>query len=393
MTDTIDKADILRERVRAFMQTKVPAEYITRTRDGLGLSKQEQEHWHSLLDSEGWLVNHWPQEWGGPGWSPLERYVFDYETAVGNAPRILPFGVSMLGPVILKFGSQSQKEHWLPRIRSGADWWCQGYSEPGAGSDLASLKTTAVRDGDHYLVNGQKTWTTLGQHANMMFCLVRTDREAKPQQGISFLLIAMNTPGIDVRPLYLLNGEHEVNEVFLQDVRVPILNLVGEENKGWDCAKYLLTYERTGIAGVGICIALFNKLRSVAAKVQRNGKPLLEDGLFRQKLAKVWMDVSNLKETNLRILMKVARDGAPGAESSVLKILGTEIRQELFSLLRQAAGSRALTLYTTETAGFDDCPPELITASENYFNHRKLSIFGGSNEIQKNILSKLVLGL
>ena len=393
MTDTIDKADILRERVRAFMQTKVPAEYITRTRDGLGLSKQEQEHWHSLLDSEGWLVNHWPQEWGGPGWSPLERYVFDYETAVGNAPRILPFGVSMLGPVILKFGSQSQKEHWLPRIRSGADWWCQGYSEPGAGSDLASLKTTAVRDGDHYLVNGQKTWTTLGQHANMMFCLVRTDREAKPQQGISFLLIAMNTPGIDVRPLYLLNGEHEVNEVFLQDVRVPIQNLVGEENKGWDCAKYLLTYERTGIAGVGICIALFNKLRSVAAKVQRNGKPLLEDGLFRQKLAKVWMDVSNLKETNLRILMKVARDGAPGAESSVLKILGTEIRQELFSLLRQAAGSRALTLYTTETAGFDDCPPELITASENYFNHRKLSIFGGSNEIQKNILSKLVLGL
>ena len=393
MTDTIDKADILRERVRAFMQTKVPAEYITRTRDGLGLSKQEQEHWHSLLDSEGWLVNHWPQEWGGPGWSPLERYVFDYETAVGNAPRILPFGVSMLGPVILKFGSQSQKEQWLPRIRSGADWWCQGYSEPGAGSDLASLKTTAVRDGDHYLVNGQKTWTTLGQHANMMFCLVRTDREAKPQQGISFLLIAMNTPGIDVRPLYLLNGEHEVNEVFLQDVRVPIQNLVGEENKGWDCAKYLLTYERTGIAGVGICIALFNKLRSVAAKVQRNGKPLLEDGLFRQKLAKVWMDVSNLKETNLRILMKVARDGAPGAESSVLKILGTEIRQELFSLLRQAAGSRALTLYTTETAGFDDCPPELITASENYFNHRKLSIFGGSNEIQKNILSKLVLGL
>ena len=393
MSDTMEKAEVLRQRVREFMRTKVPAEYIERTRSGLGLSKQEQEHWHSLLDSEGWLVNHWPQEWGGPGWSPLERYVFDYETAVGNAPRILPFGVSMLAPVILKFGSQQQKEHWLPRIRSGADWWCQGYSEPGAGSDLASLKTTAVRDGDHYVVNGQKTWTTLGQHANMMFCLVRTNASAKAQEGISFLLIDMQTPGVEVRPLYLLNGEHEVNEVFLQDVRVPVDNLVGEENKGWDCAKYLLTYERTGIAGVGICISLFNKLRAVAAKVRRNGKPLIEDMLFRQKLAKVWMDIANLMETNLRILMKAAQSGAPGAESSILKILGTEIRQELFSLLRQAAGSRALTLYAAETQSIDACPMELLTASENYFNHRKLSIFGGSNEIQKNILSKFVLGL
>ncbi len=393
MSDTAEKAEALRQRVRAFIQTKVPAHYIERTRGGLGLGKQEQEHWHSLLDSEGWLVNHWPQEWGGPGWSPWERYVFDYETAVGNAPRILPFGVSMLAPVILKFGSQQQKERWLPRIRSGADWWCQGYSEPGAGSDLASLKTTAVRDGDHYVVNGQKTWTTLGQHANMMFCLVRTHASAKAQEGISFLLIDMDTPGIEVRPLYLLNGEHEVNEVFLQDVRVPVENLVGEENKGWDCAKYLLTYERTGIAGVGICISLFNRLRAVAAKAQRNGRPLIEDMLFRQKLARVWMDIANLKETNLRILMKAARDGVPGAESSILKILGTEIRQELFSLLRQAAGSRALTLYGAEAQDLDACPTELLTASENYFNHRKLSIFGGSNEVQKNILSKFVLGL
>ena len=393
MTDITEKAEVLRQRVREFMRTKVPAQYIERTRNGLGLSKQEQEHWHGLLDSEGWLVNHWPQEWGGPGWSPLERYTFDYETAVGNAPRILPFGVSMLAPVILKFGSQQQKERWLPRIRSGADWWCQGYSEPGAGSDLASLKTTAVREGDHYVVNGQKTWTTLGQHANMMFCLVRTDMTAKPQAGISFLLIDMKMPGIEVRPLYMLNGEHEVNEVFLQDVRVPVENLVGEENKGWDCAKYLLTYERTGIAGVGICISLYNKLRAVAAKVQRDGRPLIEDLLFRQKLAKVWMDIANLKETNLRILLKASKDGVPGAESSVLKILGTEIRQELFSLLRQAAGARALTLHAGDAPDFDDCPTELLTASENYFNHRKLSIFGGSNEIQKNILSKFALGL
>lgn len=392
MSDTSAKAEILRQRVRDFMQNKVPAEYIERTRNGLGLSKEEQVHWHCLLDAEGWLVNHWPQEWGGPGWSPLERYVFDYETAVANAPRILPFWVSMLAPVILKFGSQAQKEHWLPRIRSGEDWWCQGYSEPGAGSDLASLKTTAVRDGDHYIVNGQKTWTTLGQHANMMFCLVRTDTQVKAQEGISFLLIDMNTPGIEVRPLYLYNGEHEVNEVFLQDVRVPVENLVGVENKGWDCAKYLLTYERTGIAGVGICISLFNKLRALAEQAQRNGMPLIQDALFRQKLAKVWMDIANLKETNLRILMR-APGGVPGPESSALKILGTEIRQELFSLLRQAAGSRALGIYAAETFGFDDCPTALLTASENYFNHRKLSIFGGSNEVQKNILSKFVLGL
>jgi alkylation response protein AidB-like acyl-CoA dehydrogenase len=392
MSDTAQKADILRQRVRDFMQHTVPQDYIERTRNGLGLSKEEQVHWHGLLDAQGWLVNHWPQEWGGPGWSPLERYVFDYETAVANAPRILPFGVSMLAPVILKFGTQAQKERWLPRIRSGEDWWCQGYSEPGAGSDLASLKTTAVRDGDHYVVNGQKTWTTLGQHANMMFCLVRTDTQAKAQEGISFLLIDMHTPGIEVRPLYLFNGEHEVNEVFLQDVRVPVENLVGIENKGWDCAKYLLTYERTGIAGVGICISLFNKLRALAAQVQRNGQPLLEDVLFRQKLAKVWMDIANLKETNLRILMRAA-GGVPGPESSVLKILGTEIRQELFALLRQAAGSRALALFDAQTVSLDDSPTALLTAAENYFNHRKLSIFGGSNEVQKNILSKFVLGL
>ena len=393
MNELSPKAQELGARVREFMRTKVPAEYIERTRNGLGLSKQEQVHWHNLLDAEGWLVNHWPVEWGGPGWSPMERYVFDYETAVGYAPRILPFGVSMLAPVILRYGSQAQKKHWLPRIRNGADWWCQGYSEPGAGSDLASLKTSAVRDGDHYVVNGQKTWTTFGQHANMMFCLVRTDKESKPQEGISFLLIDMDTPGIEVRPLYMLNGEHEVNEVFLNDVRVPVANLVGEENRGWDCAKYLLTYERTGIAGVGICISLYNKLRAIAAKVQRNGKALIDDPLFRQKLAKVWMDLSNLKETNLRILLGVEKGGVPGPESSVLKILGTEIRQELFSLLRQAAGSRAVAVHEHATSGFDDCPEALLTATDNYFNHRKLSIFGGSNEVQKNILSKFVLGL
>ncbi|QIL80388.1 pimeloyl-CoA dehydrogenase large subunit [Diaphorobacter sp. HDW4A] len=393
MNELSPKAQLLGARVREFMQTRVPPDYIERTRNGLGLTKDEQVHWHNLLDAEGWLVNHWPVEWGGPGWSPMERYVFDYETAVGNAPRILPFGVSMLAPVILRYGSDAQKQRWLPRIRSGADWWCQGYSEPGAGSDLASLKTSAVRNGEHYIVNGQKTWTTFGQHANMMFCLVRTDRESKPQEGISFLLIDMRTPGIEVRPLYMLNGEHEVNEVFLNDVRVPVENLIGEENRGWDCAKYLLTYERTGIAGVGLCISLYNKLRAIAAKVVRNGRPLIDDPLFRQKLAKVWMDLSNLKETNLRILLNAQKGGVPGPESSVLKILGTEIRQELFSLLRQAAGSRAVAVHAPALADFDESPEALLTATDNYFNHRKLSIFGGSNEVQKNILSKFVLGL
>jgi len=389
--------EAFRAEVQAFLKAKLPERIATKVKAGQRLSKADQDEWHAILNERGWLANHWPKEYGGPGWGAVEKFIFDTECALAGGPRIVPFGVNMLGPVLIKFGNEAQKKYWLPRILSGADWWCQGYSEPGAGSDLASVKTTAVRQGDHYIVNGQKTWTTQGQHANMIFCLVRTDREAKAQSGISFLLMDMKSPGVELRPIRTLDGDKEVNEVFFTDVKVPVENLVGEENKGWTYAKYLLTYERTGIAGVGFCIAALAKLKVVAAKVMKNGQPLDQDPLFAARMAKVEIDLENMKTTNLRVIAAVAGGGVPGAESSMLKIRGTEIRQEILSLIRRAVGPYALPFieeaqyegYADEPVG----PKEAATAAANYFNYRKLSIFGGSNEIQKNIISKMILGL
>nr|WP_288850778.1 acyl-CoA dehydrogenase family protein [uncultured Acidovorax sp.] len=389
--------EAFRAEVQAFLKAKLPERIATKVKAGQRLSKADQDEWHAILNERGWLANHWPKEYGGPGWGAVEKFIFDTECALAGGPRIVPFGVNMLGPVLIKFGNEAQKKYWLPRILSGEDWWCQGYSEPGAGSDLASVKTTAVRQGDHYIVNGQKTWTTQGQHANMIFCLVRTDREAKAQSGISFLLVDMQSPGVELRPIRTLDGDKEVNEVFFTDVKVPVENLVGEENKGWTYAKYLLTYERTGIAGVGFCIAALAKLKVVAAKVIKNGKPLDQDPLFAARMAQVEIDLENMKTTNLRVIAAVAGGGVPGAESSMLKIRGTEIRQEILSLIRRAVGPYALPFieeaqyegYADEPVG----PKEAATAAANYFNYRKLSIFGGSNEIQKNIISKMILGL
>ncbi|CAN7330439.1 acyl-CoA dehydrogenase family protein [Acidovorax sp. LjRoot38] len=389
--------EAFRAEVQAFLKAKLPERIATKVKAGQRLSKADQDEWHAILNERGWLANHWPQEYGGPGWGAVEKFIFDTECALAGGPRIVPFGVNMLGPVLIKFGNEAQKKYWLPRILSGEDWWCQGYSEPGAGSDLASVKTTAVRQGDHYIVNGQKTWTTQGQHANMIFCLVRTDREAKAQSGISFLLVDMQSPGVELRPIRTLDGDKEVNEVFFTDVKVPVENLVGEENKGWTYAKYLLTYERTGIAGVGFCIAALAKLKVVAAKVMKNGQPLDQDPLFAARMAQVEIDLENMKTTNLRVIAAVAGGGVPGAESSMLKIRGTEIRQEILSLIRRAMGPYALPFieeaqyegYADEPVG----PKEAATAAANYFNYRKLSIFGGSNEIQKNIISKMILGL
>ena len=330
-----------RDEVRGFLKDKLPEDLSHKVKNGLQLSKQDMERWHAILNERGWLANHWPEQHGGPGWSAVQKFIFEHECALAGTPRIVPFGLSMLGPVLIKYGNEAQKAHWLPRILNGADWWCQGYSEPGSGSDLASVKTSAVRDGDHYIVNGQKTWTTLGQHANMIFCLVRTNREAKAQQGISFLLVDMNSPGVEVRPIITLDGEHEVNEVFFTDVKVPVENLVGEENKGWTYAKYLLTYERTNIAGVGFSVAGLEKLKAVAGRMLRNGKPLTQDPLFAARLAKVEIDLENMKTTNLRVIAAVAGGGVPGAESSMLKIRGTEIRQEILSLVRRAMGPYA----------------------------------------------------
>ncbi|WP_298687575.1 acyl-CoA dehydrogenase family protein [uncultured Sphingomonas sp.] len=389
--------EAFRAEVRLFLAEQLPARIADKVRTGKRLTKADMVEWHAILNARGWLANHWPVEWGGPGWSVVQRYIFDVETALAHAPRIIPFGVSMLGPVLLEYGSDAQKQHWLPRILDGSDWWCQGYSEPGAGSDLAGLKCAAVRDGDDYVVNGQKTWTTLGQFADMIFCLVRTDPKAKKQEGISFLLIDMKSPGVEVRPIILLDGEHEVNEVFFTDVRVPAANLVGEENKGWTYAKYLLTYERTNIAGVGGSMAAFDWLKHVAGAQKKAGKPLAVDPYFAARLAKLEIDLENMKTTNLRVLASVAHGGAPGAESSMLKIRGTEIRQEITALTRRALGPYAQPFvsealdegYNGEPIGPDYAAP----VAAEYFNNRKLSIFGGSNEIQREIITKAILRL
>jgi len=393
--------EAFRAEVRAFLADKLPARLAEKVSTGRHLSKADMEEWHAILNERSWLANHWPTRYGGSGWNAVQKFIFDNECALAHAPRIEPFGVNMLGPVLIKYGSEAQKRRWLPRILDGSDWWCQGYSEPGAGSDLASVKTTALRgsdvQGDHYIVNGQKTWTTLGQHANMIFCLVRTDPKVKKQEGISFLLVDMTTPGVEVRPIITLDGGREVNEVFFTDVRVPAENLVGEENKGWTCAKYLLTYERTNIAGVGFSVAALERLKKAAARLKMNGRPLAEDPSFAARLARVEIDLENMKTTNLRVIAAVAGGGVPGAESSMLKIRGTEIRQEISSLMRRAMGPYAQPFVAEALEeGFEGAsvgPAEAASAAAQYFNNRKLSIFGGSNEIQRNIISKMILGL
>lgn len=383
--------------VERFLKDKLPADISSKVLSGKRLAKSDHERWHAVLSEKGWLAAHWPVKHGGTGWGPVQRHIFEEACAAAGAPQIIPFGLSMVAPVIIKFGTDAQKAHYLPRILNGQDWWCQGYSEPGAGSDLASVKTRAVRDGDHYVVNGQKTWTTLGQHANMIFCLVRTDPSAKMQEGISFLLIDMATPGVTVRPIITLDGEHEVNEVFFDDVRVPVENLVGTENGGWTCAKYLLTYERTGIAGIGMAKQALRHLKDVAARQTANGRPLSADPLFAARLAEVEIDLMALEMTNLRVVAAVQGGGVPGAESSILKVRGTEIRQAITDLLRRAVGPYALPFtpemldggWNGEPVGPDYAAP----LAAQYFNRRKLSIYGGSNEIQKNIVAKMILGL
>jgi len=386
-----------RDEVRAFLNSELPADIAAKTRLGKHLSKEDHQRWQQILVRRGWYAPGWPVELGGTSWGPVEKHIFDEECSAFGAPRTVPFGVNMVAPVILKFGTPQQIDHYLPRILSGEDWWCQGYSEPGAGSDLASLKTRAVRDGDHYVVNGQKTWTTLGQHANMIFCLVRTDPEAQQQRGISFLLIDMKSPGISVRPIITLDGDHEVNEVFFDNVRVPVENLVGEENQGWTCAKYLLTHERTGLAGIGSSKAVLAHLKRIAMQEVCDGKPLLEDPLFRAQVAEVEMQLMAIEMSTLRILAAAKEGGVPGAESSILKIKGTEIRQAITHLLRKVIAPYALPFLEEELQLDYDGEPLHADYSAalagDYFNMRKLSIFGGSNEIQKNIVSKMILEL
>ncbi len=389
-----DEEKAFRDEVRAFLAEKLPKEISDKIRAGRNIGKEGYEWWHATLNERGWLNFNWPKEFGGAEWDAVQRHIFEEECAAAYAPRIVPFGLSMLGPVLQKFGSKEQQDYFLPRILNGEHWWCQGYSEPGAGSDLASLKTRAVRDGDHYVVNGQKTWTTLAQYANWIFCLVRTDPEAKAQEGISFLLIDMNTPGIEVRPIILLDGTPEVNEVFFDDVRVPVENLVGEENKGWTYAKYLLTHERTNIAGVGFSQAGLDMVKRIARIETANGRPLIENPHFAARLARVEIDLMAMATTNMRIISKAAAGQAPGVESSMLKVKGTIIRQEINDLARRAVGPYAMPFASEAVAGDNDPvgPDYAAPVAAQYFNNRKLSIFGGSNEIQRGIIAKVKMG-
>ena len=364
------------------------------------LDPDRQRVWQKALYEKGWAAPKWPEEYGGTGWTAAEHYIYETEIAAAGAPRPIGFGARMVGPVIVQFGRPDQKERFLPRILSFDDWWCQGYSEPGSGSDLASLSTRAVRDGDHYVVNGSKIWTTLAQHADWIFCLVRTSTEGKRQEGISFLLINMKTPGIRVEPIVLIDGEeppfHEVNQVFFDDVRVPVENRIGEENKGWTYAKYLLEFERGGSYGASIRAGI-EKIRSIAQQETAYGRPLIEDDEFRKKIARLDMEVRAVEISELRILGALGAGERPGAESSVLKMRGTELGQATTELAMQAIGYYAQPHdrdYLSPGSNAEPIGPEYAaTVTPRYFNYRKASIYGGSNEIQHNIIAKLILGL
>jgi alkylation response protein AidB-like acyl-CoA dehydrogenase len=381
-----------RDEVRGWLSAHLPADIRDKVTGYRHLSKEDHLRWHKILAAKGWSVPHWPQEWGGTGWNITQRYIYDEEFGLAGAPMLPPFGPSMCASVLLRFGTPQQKQRFLPRIREGDDFWVQGYSEPQSGSDLASLKTRADRRGDHYVVTGQKIWTTLGHYGDWIFCLVRTDFSVeKRQDGISFLLIDMKTPGITVRPLILMDGGHEVNEVFFDEVKVPVENLVYEEHKGWTVAKYLLGHERMGSGAVGSSKRELAALKALAAKELKNGRPLIEDPRFRDRLTRVEVELDALELTSMRFLDKMRRTGQPpGADVSMLKIRGTEIQQALTELMMQAVGPMAQPFAAVDDGQVD---PYVSRLSPRYFNYRKTSIYAGSNEIQRNIIAKMTLGL
>jgi len=389
--------EAFRAEVRAFLKDKLPPDIANKVKKAKRLSKDDYYRWHNTLYQQGWVSPNWPKEFGGTGWTPAQYQIFDEENCAAGSPRIIPFGISMVGPVIIRFGSDYQKERFLPPMQSGEEFWCQGFSEPGSGSDLASLKTKAVREGDHYIVNGQKTWTTLGQFADWIFCLVRTDPEAKQQMGISMVLIDLKSEGVDMRPILTVDGEHHINEVFLDNVKVPAENLIGEENKGWDYAKFLLVNERMGIAGVGQSKADLEILKDVARLESKNGKPLIDDPLFQAKLSRLEIDLMALEYTNLRMLTSQGGGAAVGALSSYLKIRGSEIQQTLMELTMEAVGPYAAPwMPQANDAEWNGEPvgPEYAAASTSRFlDRRKTTIYGGSNEIQRNIIAKHVLNM
>jgi len=388
-----------RAEVRTFFQTQIPADIHDKQRQRIPLTRDDQLRFQKALYARGWAGYNWPVEYGGTGWTLVQKYLFQLEMADANMPAIMPFGIGMVGPIIYTYGTEAQKQRFLPDILASKVWWCQGYSEPNAGSDLASLATRAVRDGEHYLVNGTKVWTTLAQHADWIFCLVRTSTDsARRQDGISFLLVDMKSAGVKVTPIRTIDGGHEINEVHFENVRVPLENLVGEEGKGWTYGKVLLQHERTGTAGVARTQFRLRELRRQAAVSVRGEPPLATNRNYMRRIAALEVELKALEYTELRTLAAVSTGGAPGAESSILKYKGTELQQAVDELAMLAAGYYALPYVPQQyEAGFPDTlrvgAGVETQAASRYFNYRKASIYGGSNEIQKNIVAKHVLGL
>jgi alkylation response protein AidB-like acyl-CoA dehydrogenase len=390
--DFTPEQQAFRADIRSWVAANLPEDIAYKVHNGLRQSRDDMQRWAKILGAKGWLGYGWPKEFGGPGWDAIERHLFEEECALAGAPRIVPFGPVMVAPVIMAFGSPEQQKRFLPGIASGDVWWSQGYSEPGSGSDLASVKTRAVREGDKYIVNGQKTWTTLGQYGEWIFCLVRTSTEGKPQTGISFLLIDMKSPGVTVRPIVLMDGEAEVNEVFFDDVEVPVENLVGEENKGWTYAKYLLAHERTNIADVNRAKRELERLKRLA-----KAEGVWDDPRFRDQVALLEVDVVALEMMVLRVLSAQAGGKKALDIAGLLKIKGSEIQQRYTELLMLAGGPFSLPFiaeameagWQGDHVGAAHCAP----LAANYFNTRKTTIYGGSNEVQRNIVAQTILGV
>jgi pimeloyl-CoA dehydrogenase large subunit len=386
-----------REEARHFFRTAVPESIRAKVAEGEGLTRDDMILSQRTLNQHGWATPNWPVEWGGQAWSPVQVYLYQDEMQQANVPAPIPFNVSMVGPVIAQFASQELKQRFLPATASADIFWCQGFSEPGSGSDLASLRTRAERKGDKYIVNGQKIWTTLAQYADWIFCLVRTDTTVKQQEGISFLLIDMKSPGITARPIVTIDGGREVNEVFFDNVEVPAENLVGQENKGWDYAKFLLGNERTGIARVGLSKAKVARIKELAAIERLGDHALIDDPKFREKLAAVEIELKALEMTQLRVVAdeRKLEKGRQNPASSILKLKGSVIQQQLTELTMEVVGPYAMP-YQRDFDGRNEpvIGPEYATeAAPMYFNYRKVSIYGGSNEIQRNIIAKAILGL
>ena len=393
---TFSKEDLdFQAEVRDFLTSEYPLAIKEKQDKRLPLEKKDIISWQKILASKGWFAINWPKEYGGAGLTPTQIYILQTELAGANTPILIPFGVNMCGPVIYTFGTEEQKKKYLPGILNSDTWWCQGYSEPGSGSDLASLQTKAELKGDNYLVNGTKTWTTLAQHADWVFCLVRTETTDIKQEGISFLLIDMKSKGIEVKPIITIDGAHEVNMIYFDDVEVPVNNLIGEEGEGWNIAKFLLMHERTGIAGIAALKRELKRLKEISSDLIVGEASLLDDANFRNKIEAAEIELTATEFTELRTLSQISSGGAPGPESSILKIKGTELQQSISELFIEMLGYYAHPFLTEAELGSNASigPDYAGSAMPHYLNFRKVSIYGGSNEIQRNVISKAILGL